>query len=99
MLIIGLTTYVLVSLAFGVALIRAPRPHRRSEQLFDGYDRALLAATGVAASTAWPLLLPIYAAGWLGSAEAARLYRRADARWQELQGRVLRLVRLRRTAH
>lgn len=99
MLAIMFAVYALITLAFAASAVTgAPQP-RRSDELIDGYDLALLALIGVVASAAWPLLLPVYAAGWLGSAEARRVYQTAGARWDRVRGWTRRLYGLRGTAH
>jgi hypothetical protein len=99
MLVIVFAVYALVAIAFAArAVSGAPQP-RRTDELIDGYDRALLAFVAVVSSAAWPLLLPFYAAGWLGSADARRVYHAAGARWDRVRGWTRRLYGLRGTAH
>lgn len=52
-------------------------------------ERVLLAATGVAGSLAWPLLLPFYAAGWLRSGAGRRQMERMRLSGEEPAGEAL----------
>lgn len=99
MLAIGLTIYGAIAVAYAAALIMSPRPRGRSEMLLDGYDRLLLGAVGALASAAWILLVPVYAAGWLGTDEARRARGRLERRLALVGSRVLKLAGARGAAH
>lgn len=99
MLAIVLCAYGVVALGFMAGAVRIEPVRRRGEDMIDGYDRATLVIVAVLSSAAWPVLLPVYATGWLGSAEARRVYRAAGARWSRVRGWTRRLYGFRRTAH
>lgn len=99
MLVIGLTVYGAIAVAYGVATAASARPRGRRQALLDGYDRVLLGAVGVIASAGWILLVPIYAIGWLGTEEARRAHARLGARVALVRTRVLRVAGARGAAH
>lgn len=73
-----LAAYAVIAL-LGVVVttvrMAAGRPHR--DRYTDRLDNLIVAVTAIVASAAWPLLLPVLAAGWLrspgGRAKLARL--------------------------
>lgn len=99
MLAIGLTIYGAIAVAYAATMLMTARPRGRREMLLDGYDRVILGAVGVAASAAWIVLVPIYAACWLGTDDARRVHARLESRVALLRRRVLKLAGARGTAH
>lgn len=72
-----LFTYATAAFAFWVhSLYRMLRAGDRRERWISGLDLAFLAAVGLLSSAAWPLLLPVYGAGWMMSAEGRGTLRR-----------------------
>lgn len=97
MLTIGLTIYGTVALAYGATMILRAPFHDRRDELIDVYDRVLLVTVGLIAIAAWPILVPVYASGWLGNAEARGVYRQIETRRHEAWVQVRRLIAARGT--
>jgi len=91
MLVYLLAAYVVIALlGVTVTIVRmaAGRPHR--DRYTDRLDRAIVAATAVVASAAWPILLPIYLVGWAGSPRGRALLARISSRARLLPAPVFR---------
>lgn len=73
MSIVPILAYATTGLLFLVySLYHLMVVDRRRERWLDGADLVLLGGVAVLSSAAWMLLLPVYGAGWLRSAEGHR---------------------------